>query len=189
MTESERGILRQLSRLGALESPFKEDYKFSPGPVAASELPPDAAAQTLEELQAPQVDLYPPREYFILTHAGKPVFARYVPFLSGQNVTQLFPAAYPYHRRSPDLLSQLRLQHQRPLPHPHRLPQATSLSTHGHPLRPFRQLLLPLYFLTFQAAAPQHLSRGRSFCHLPLHHHRLRLRLARLLHGIASSLP
>ncbi|CAE6415267.1 unnamed protein product [Rhizoctonia solani] len=48
----------------------------SPG-VAPEEVPlsPDAVVQTLEVAE-PQVDQYPPREYFILTHAGKPVFAR-----------------------------------------------------------------------------------------------------------------
>ncbi|QRW00684.1 trafficking protein MON1 [Ceratobasidium sp. AG-Ba] len=58
---------------GHLENPLRDDVssKFSPGP-GETVLPPDAVVQALE---TPQVDQYPPREYFILTHAGKPVFA------------------------------------------------------------------------------------------------------------------
>ncbi|CAE6452570.1 unnamed protein product [Rhizoctonia solani] len=69
------------SSAGAVKSPFAEtrelgEEQVSPG-VAPEEVPlsPDAVVQTLEVAE-PQVDQYPPREYFILTHAGKPVFAR-----------------------------------------------------------------------------------------------------------------
>ncbi|KAF8744364.1 hypothetical protein RHS02_01778, partial [Rhizoctonia solani] len=60
----------------ATKSPFSEgaelgEDKISPGDIPLS---PDAVVQTLE-IAEPQVDQYPPREYFILTHAGKPVFA------------------------------------------------------------------------------------------------------------------
>ena len=67
-------VLRQLSRLGILETPTTDFAKLSPGPGEVT-LSQDAI---VEELEASQVDQYPPREYFILTHAGKPVFARYV---------------------------------------------------------------------------------------------------------------
>ncbi|CAE6516779.1 unnamed protein product [Rhizoctonia solani] len=65
---------------GAVKSPFSEsgdigEGKVSPGAVPAEvPLSPDVAVQTLEVAE-PQVDQYSPREYFILTHAGKPVFA------------------------------------------------------------------------------------------------------------------
>ncbi|QRW27597.1 trafficking protein MON1 [Rhizoctonia solani] len=60
----------------ATKSPFSEgaelgEDKISPGDIPLS---PDAVVQTLEVAE-PQADQYPPREYFILTHAGKPVFA------------------------------------------------------------------------------------------------------------------
>ncbi|CAE6421199.1 unnamed protein product [Rhizoctonia solani] len=64
----------------ATKSPFLEragleEEKVSPGNVPGDiPLSPDAVVQTLE-LVEPQVDQYTPREYFILTHAGKPVFA------------------------------------------------------------------------------------------------------------------
>ncbi|KAG9095909.1 Vacuolar fusion protein mon1 [Ceratobasidium sp. 370] len=57
---------------GNLDTPIKDAPKFSPEP-GEMVLPQDAVVQALE---TPQVDQYPPREYFILTHAGKPVFAR-----------------------------------------------------------------------------------------------------------------
>ncbi|KAF8759146.1 hypothetical protein RHS01_02450 [Rhizoctonia solani] len=58
----------------ATKSPFSEgaelgEDKISPGDIPLS---PDAVVQTLEVAE-PQADQYPPREYFILTHAGKPV--------------------------------------------------------------------------------------------------------------------
>ncbi|KAG8747606.1 Vacuolar fusion protein mon1 [Ceratobasidium sp. 414] len=56
---------------GNLDTPFRDAPQFSPGPGEMA-LPQDAIVQALE---TPQVDQYPPREYFILTHAGKPVFA------------------------------------------------------------------------------------------------------------------
>ncbi|KAH7341019.1 trafficking protein Mon1-domain-containing protein [Rhizoctonia solani] len=66
--------------VGAAKSPFAENRKLgeeeaSPG-IVPEEVPlsPDAVIQTLEVTE-PQVDQYTPREYFILTHAGKPVFA------------------------------------------------------------------------------------------------------------------
>ncbi|EUC61720.1 trafficking protein MON1 [Rhizoctonia solani AG-3 Rhs1AP] len=65
---------------GAAKSPFAETRELgeeviSPG-IVPEEAPisPDAVVQTLEVAE-PQVDQYAPREYFILTHAGKPVFA------------------------------------------------------------------------------------------------------------------
>ncbi|KAG8763189.1 Vacuolar fusion protein mon1, partial [Ceratobasidium sp. 423] len=65
---------------GAAKSPFSEgkemgEDNISPGIIPAEvPLSPDVAVQTLEVAE-PQVDQYTPREYFILTHAGKPVFA------------------------------------------------------------------------------------------------------------------
>ncbi|KAG8746378.1 Vacuolar fusion protein mon1 [Ceratobasidium sp. 428] len=56
---------------GNLDTPINDAAKFSPG-LGETTLPQDAIVQALE---TPQVDQYPPREYFILTHAGKPVFA------------------------------------------------------------------------------------------------------------------
>ncbi|KAG9122804.1 Vacuolar fusion protein mon1 [Ceratobasidium sp. 392] len=56
---------------GNLDAPFNDAAKFSPGPGKTT-LPQNAIVQALE---TSQVDQYPPREYFILTHAGKPVFA------------------------------------------------------------------------------------------------------------------
>ncbi|CAE6404129.1 unnamed protein product [Rhizoctonia solani] len=64
----------------ALKSPFSEgeqlgEEKASPGKVPGeTPLSPDVVVQTLEVTE-PCLDQYTPREYFILTHAGKPVFA------------------------------------------------------------------------------------------------------------------
>ncbi|CEL51677.1 Vacuolar fusion protein MON1 OS=Cryptococcus neoformans var, neoformans serotype D (strain B-3501A) GN=MON1 PE=3 SV=1 [Rhizoctonia solani AG-1 IB] len=64
----------------ALKSPFSEgeqlgEEKVSPGKVPGeTPLSPDVVVQTLEVTE-PCLDQYTPREYFILTHAGKPVFA------------------------------------------------------------------------------------------------------------------
>lgn len=68
----------QLSLLGAVENIVRDTVgtDVSSGAEAPMALPQDAAVQTIEPTM-PQVDSYPPREYFILTHAGKPVFARY----------------------------------------------------------------------------------------------------------------
>ncbi|KAJ1309627.1 hypothetical protein OPQ81_006396 [Rhizoctonia solani] len=65
---------------GTVESPFSEGNELGEDKVSPRGIPeevplsPDAIVQTLEAVE-PQVDQYPPREYFILTHAGKPVFA------------------------------------------------------------------------------------------------------------------
>ncbi|CUA68175.1 Vacuolar fusion protein MON1 [Cryptococcus neoformans var, neoformans JEC21] [Rhizoctonia solani] len=64
---------------GAAKSPFSETRelgKEEAPEVVPEEVPlsPSAVVQTLEVAE-PQVDNHPPREYFILTHAGKPVFA------------------------------------------------------------------------------------------------------------------
>lgn len=75
-------VLTQLSHLGAVKSPFSPGGELgeeAPHGVVPADVPlsPDLVVQTLEAPE-PQADQYSPREYFILTHAGKPVFARYV---------------------------------------------------------------------------------------------------------------
>ncbi|CAE7158676.1 unnamed protein product [Rhizoctonia solani] len=66
--------------IGAAKSPFSETRELGEEETSAGIVPeevplsPDAIVRTLEAPE-PQVDYYPPREYFILTHAGKPVFA------------------------------------------------------------------------------------------------------------------